>query len=116
MQDAEVSRLVASYGDFYDPSRASGTTGVIELELVGRSGGRWYLELTTGHLSVTTDRREASAKMRSTAAVWGAIMSGTRDAAEAVVHGDLQVSGDMALLNEFARVVPTQLDRQGAHS
>ncbi len=83
-------------------------TGTVRFDLVdGARTDRWLVTLEKGDASVTRKNVKADCVVRTTRAVFVAMMSGEVNAMAAYLRGELALEGDAELLVLIQRVLPS---------
>jgi putative sterol carrier protein len=83
-------------------------SGTIRFELGdGERTERWLLEIDGGDVAVSHKNATADCTLRTSAAVFRALVRGEANAMAAVLRGAVTVDGDLELLLRFQRLLPS---------
>jgi putative sterol carrier protein len=78
--------------------KAAGMNAVVQFEITGEGGGKWYAAIENGELRVVEGEREdASLTLTAAAADYLAISTGRLNGQLAFMTGRLRAKGDLAL-------------------
>ncbi|MEW6203616.1 MAG: SCP2 sterol-binding domain-containing protein [bacterium] len=83
-----------------------GTEGILQFDVGGEGGGKWYLTIKEGTATVTEGENEdASTTFTIDAADWMAIIRKEMDPQMAFMSGKLMIAGDMTLAMKLGQII-----------
>lgn len=101
MSEAQMTpdQIVEAMPGFLIPEKAGSTNGVIEFDLSGEGGGKWWLKIHDGKAESGKGDPPEPPKVTLTANSedWVKIMSGKMDPVSSYMSGKLKIKGDMGL-------------------
>lgn len=96
------SLIVQALEQYFDPERARGLSRTYRLEIEGRNGGAWNVEVKAGRLQVEKGGAAAAdVTMIGTAETWIDFITGREGDLELFASGRLRVYGDLMNAIEF---------------
>ena len=82
-------------------------SGTIRLDLLDPSGPEyWFITVREGTVSVSNRNAKADAVGRAEEKLIAGIAKGSVNVNAALLRGDLEIEGDLALISSFARLFP----------
>ena len=103
IQATFFERLPASF----NPTAAAGREFVIQYDVAGDGGGKYFVEVRNGTCSPAAGEHPApTVRVLVDAADWLKINTGTLNRAKAFMTGRLKVQGDMALAIKLGEIFP----------
>ena len=99
MADANVVKMIFDgMAGSFQPDKAVGVTAVIQYDITGEGGGKWYADIGDGKCAVVEGAHETP-KMTITidAQDWVDMITGKLDGQQAFMTGKLKIKGDMSL-------------------
>jgi putative sterol carrier protein len=94
----EISAFIIRMPAIFRPEKAVGLNTVLQLNLTGDNGGKWWLKIADGKCNI--EEGEASSPQMtliSSADDLYAVLSGEANAISSFMQGKIKVQGDMAL-------------------
>ncbi len=99
MADAAIIKMIfEGMSGSFQPNKAVGVNTVIQYDITGEGGGKWYVEIANGKCDVREGQHN-SPKLTLTIGDqdWVDMVMGKLDGNKAFMSGKLKLKGDMAL-------------------
>jgi len=103
---SNLDELVALYPDAFDPSEAEGMDAVIQLDIAGDDGGRYFLEIQDQEMDVTEGMHDdPTVTVQTSAENWLDIHRGEASAMSLMMTGQLTIQGSMSTATKFQDIL-----------
>ena len=97
-----VDALLNAYPERFNPEKAEGVDGVVQLNLTGEGGGPYYAAVEDQTLTIEEGTHDAPDTALTTSADDGvAINNGEANPMQIMMQGDLSVDGSIPLATKF---------------
>jgi putative sterol carrier protein len=94
----EIDAFMNKMPGLFLPAKAQGLDTVLQLDLSGENGGKWWIKIADGKCEVTAGEASSPAMtLRSTADDLYAVLTGEANAVSSFMQGKIKVAGDMSL-------------------
>jgi len=101
-----IPEVLSSYEENFDPSKAAGLDGRVQLSLSGEEGGEYAITIQNESISIEEGTHaNPDVRVRTTAANWLAVNNGKANPMMLMMQGKLKISGSMALATKFQALV-----------
>lgn len=101
-KDMNASERFATMQERFDPAKAKGVDVRFQFDLSGSGGGKWYVEIKGGKLTVKSGTGpNPTATMKASAEDYVKIANGEMNKMMAFLRGKLKVDGDKDALKKF---------------
>lgn len=95
---AEVAEIFTGMVDRFRAEKAQGVDAVIQFELGGENGGKYWVKIADGQCTSGAGQAEnPKLTVRATGDDWYNIATGKANVMQAFMAGKLKVQGDMAM-------------------
>jgi putative sterol carrier protein len=94
----EINDFIIKMPDIFIPEKAEGLDTLLQLDLAGDNGGKWWIKIAGGQCEVsegTVDSPQMT--LKSTADDLYAVLTGEANAVSSFMQGKIKVAGDMSL-------------------
>ena len=96
------SELLDLYPDYFETLEAAGVDGVVQLDLKGEGGGRYYLVIEDQSLDIYEGQYDdPTVTIRTTAERWLKINRGEASAMTMMMMGKLEIDGSLSMATKF---------------
>lgn len=97
-----IPDLLASYEENFDPNKAAGLDGTVQLSLSGDDGGEYAITIRDQALAVEEGVHEdPDVLVKTTADHWLAVNNGKANPMMLMMQGKLKIKGSMAMATKF---------------
>lgn len=101
-----ISEVLSSYEENFDPTKAAGLDGTVQLSLSGDDGGEYAITIRDQDLAVEEGRHEnPDVVVKTTAAHWLAVNNGKANPMMLMMQGKLKIKGSMAMATKFQALI-----------
>ena len=107
MADKTARQLIEDMPEVFRPQRARGASAVIQFELSGDDGGKWYVTVKDGTCAITEgESDDAQATIMMDASDYVALATGKLGGMRAFMTGKVKTKGDFTLLRKMQTWFP----------
>lgn len=105
----EVAEIFSAMSSRFVPAKAIGVDAVIQFDLSGDNGGKYWLKIANGVCENGVGQAESpKMTLRATADDWHAVSTGQINAMQAFMTGKLKIDGDMGIAMKLQTMFATQ--------
>lgn len=103
-----IPEIIASYPDRFKPEKAKGTDAVIQLNITGEGGERFYMVIQDGTLDIERDTHpDPTMTVTADADDWIALNNGETTAMTLLMQGKVKFSGSLPMAMKFRSMFET---------
>jgi putative sterol carrier protein len=97
-----VDELLRAYPGRFNPEEAKGMDSVVQLDLTGERGGRYYAEVHDQNLNIEEGRHDdPDTTLTTSAENWIKINNGEANPMQLMMQGELKVDGSIPTATKF---------------
>lgn len=101
-----IPEVLSSYEENFDPNKAAGLDGTVQLSLRGDGGGEYAITIHDQSLAVEAGAHEdPDVLVKTTAEHWLAVNNGKANPMMLMMQGKLKIKGSMAMATKFQALI-----------
>lgn len=101
-----IPEVLSSYEENFDPNKAAGLDGIVQLSLSGDGGGEYTITIRDQSLRVEKgDHEDPDVVVKTTADHWLAVNNGKANPMMLMMQGKLKIKGSMAMATKFQALI-----------
>jgi len=99
---AAVAKLFENMPSAFNAEKAGDMNAVVQFDLSGEGGGKWFVSIAGGNCEVTEGETESpTATIRMEASDYAALVAGELNAMSAFMQQKIRVEGDLNTVMKF---------------
>ncbi len=99
---ASVAKLFENMPSAFNAEKAGDMNAVVQFDLSGEDGGKWFVSVAGGNCEVTEGETESpTATIRMEASDYAALVAGELNAMSAFMQQKIRVEGDLNTVMKF---------------